>query len=351
MAIPAFTGAQLCCRSHYWRRSVGQGSTQCVPELRCRLIAVILLVFQCLAQHILQRLRHVIEPDDLRALARHHLVQRRGQGPQVAARICQRHILSLFRWHEVQRAQHGTGHRLAGIRRFVLRQTEVRQLGNAGLCQQHVRRFNVAMDDVGLVCRAQPVTQLARHFDRFIDRNGTLTALIQQTVAFHILHDQERTVCRATVIVDLHDVGMIQSGDRLSLRQKPTHRRLASGRVSQHPLDGHLAVQPGVGGQQDLPHPAFAERFLDLVPRQVHDLHVQISVAGETANVRQRGIRTAAECRLITQTAIRRIGRLTTAFVRLLITKALVVFGHCHRFAAKLSSLIVIVAHCGEDVR
>jgi hypothetical protein len=41
--------------------------------------------------------------------------------------------------------------------------------------------------------------------------------------------------------------------------------------------------------------------------------------------VRQRRLTTAAEREVITQTAIRRIGRLGTAFVRLLITKALVV--------------------------
>ena len=109
------------------------------------------------------------------------------------------------------------------------------------------------------------------------------------------------------------------------LGQEPLYRRLTLRGVSQHPLDRHLAVQPGVGRQQDLTHAAFAQRFLDLVPGQVHDLHVQISVTGQSANIRQRRLTTAAERGLITQTAIRRIGRLCTAFVRLLIAKAFVV--------------------------
>ena len=52
---------------------------------------------------------------------------------------------------------------------------------------------------------------------------------------------------------------------------------------------------------------------------------MQISVTGQAADIRQRRLTTTAERGLITQTAIRRIGWLDTAFVRLLIAKALVV--------------------------
>ena len=48
----------------------------------------------------------------------------------------------------------------------------------------------------------------------------------------------------------------------------------------------------------------------------------------QAADVRQRRLTTAAERGLITQTAIRRIGRLCTAFKRLLIAQAFFVVGH-----------------------
>jgi hypothetical protein len=79
----------------------------------------------------------------------------------------------------------------------------------------------------------------------------------------------------------------------------------------------HLRADPG---WQHLTHAAFAERFLDLVPRQVHDLHIQISVTGQVADVRKRRLTTAAERRLITIRGIPRHGKLKISDYCLLAT-------------------------------
>ena len=109
----------------------------------------------------------------------------------------------------------------------------------------------------------------------------------QDDATLTAIHDQERAVLIPAMVVDLRNVEEIQRSDGLGFGQKPPHCRLASGRVSQHPLDGHFAVQPRVGRQQDLTHATLAERLLDLVPRQVHDLHVEFGVTGQAADVRQ----------------------------------------------------------------
>ena len=121
----------------------------------------------------------------------------------------------LLRRHEVGRAEDGASHRLAVVARLSLCEPEIRKLWNAVLREKHVCRFNVAMDDAEVMGLRQAVAELAGKVDRVLQRHRPITAAVEQAAAIHKLHDQKRPVFRLAVIVDLDDVRVIQSGDRL----------------------------------------------------------------------------------------------------------------------------------------
>ena len=90
-----------------------------------------------------------------------------------------------------------------------------------------------------------------------------------------MLHDQERPVLGAAVVVYLDDIGVVQCGDRLCFGQKPHDRGFAPSRLAENPLDGNLAVEPSVGGEEYGAHSALSERPLDLVAgRKIDDFDV-----------------------------------------------------------------------------
>ena len=84
--------------------------------------------------------------------------------------------------------------------------------------------------------------------------------------AGHILHDQVLPARNLATVVDGDHVGMAQRAHdaRFALKGR---RRCFARRQGAQPLDGDGARQAELGGPVDLAHAAFADLFMDLVPR------------------------------------------------------------------------------------
>ena len=102
-----------------------------------------------------------MQPDHFRAPARHHLVDRRGQAPEITAVINEARITPLLRRHEVGGAQDGTRHRHSVIIRLGFGQTKICELGQAVQVQEDVGRLDVAVDDSRIVGFGKAVAELA----------------------------------------------------------------------------------------------------------------------------------------------------------------------------------------------
>ena len=155
-------------------------------------------------------------------------------------------ILSLLRWHEVGRAQHGPGHRHLVVRRLGLGEPKIRQLRQAVFREQDVGWLDVAVDDPEFMGLGEAVAELASEVYGLLERQCPVATPVEEAAAVHVFHDQERPVGSAAVVVDLDDVGVIQGCDRLGLGQEPAYGRLAAGGLAQNPFDRDLAVKPRV---------------------------------------------------------------------------------------------------------
>jgi hypothetical protein len=166
--------------------------------------------------------------------------------------------LQLLGSHVLQRADNGAflrerpGFRFVAMRVFhqlEFREAEVENF-DAGFRGQDVGRFEIAMGD--------------RLSMRGFERTGQLNRSLQgqgerqrprDLRAFHVLHDE----VVGTDIVDLADVGMIQSSDGAGLALKPLAEVLG-GR-----LDGDDAVKPRVASLPHFAHAAGADGGEDFV--------------------------------------------------------------------------------------
>jgi len=245
--------------------------------------------------------------------------------------IDERRIFPLLRRHEVGRAQHRPGHRHLVIRRLGLGESKIRQLRQAVLREQDVRRLDVAVDDSQVVGLGETVAELAGELNRFLQRQGPVAAPVEEAAAVHVLHDQERAIGSAAVVVDLDDVGVVQGRDRLGLGQEAADGCLAAGGLAQDSLDRHLAVEAGVEGQKHLAHATAAERALGLVAgRKIDDLDVIDD------RVNARGI-TAAHRPLIAEARVDR-PPLSRPGKRCFVAEALVVALHSECFRSAFQS-------------
>ncbi len=87
-----------------------------------------------------------------------HFIQHDAERPDVAARV-QRLAADGFRAHVGQRAQKGTVLRQAHVAMNQARQAKIGETRRAVRCQQHVVRFQIAVNDARFVRQDQRVRQ------------------------------------------------------------------------------------------------------------------------------------------------------------------------------------------------
>ena len=114
------------------------------------------------------------------------------------------------------------------------------------------------MDDTFGVSRGQCARHLRGAHQGLSRRERPAPQASSQRLAFHQFHHQ----VRGPHVVDGADVRMIQ------LRDCPGFALEAFAELFSRNLDGHLAMQAGVGGAKDASHTAVAQRFLNPVRTQ-----------------------------------------------------------------------------------
>jgi len=201
-------------------------------------------------------------------LAGQHLVEDDAQGVQVGAGVAAPGH-ALFGGHITQRAHQRPGDGVLGGPDD-LGDAEVGQDGLALLAEHDVGRFQVPVDDAGLVGIAQSgegIDQDADHFARrhapAVDPVGGQVGL--QRIALEQLHHHEVQPVLHVEVVDLDDVGVAEGGHGACLPAETRQEFLLLHQVGAQHLDRHVPVELRVVGLVDLGHPAATERLEDAV--------------------------------------------------------------------------------------
>ena len=131
---------------------------------------------------------------------------------------------------------------------------------------QDVRRLDVAVHEIALVCRVERACGLLEDVERSTDveRAFTLDQRLQVS-ALDIAHRDEELTVRVARVVDRDDVRVVdlRCAPRLALETLAEALVLAQG--GREELEGNLPPQPHVFGQVDDAHPSPPEQLLEPV--------------------------------------------------------------------------------------
>jgi hypothetical protein len=144
-------------------------------------------------------------------------------------------------------------------------QAEIEDLHRAVGADLHVRRFQVAVDDPGVMREFQRLGDLRRNRQRLVERKRALRDAVGQRRALDQLHHQRQVPPGRLQAVDRSDVRMVERCQKAGLAFEPRQAiRVAVEGIGEN-LYRHVASEPGVAGSIDLTHAARAEQRRDFV--------------------------------------------------------------------------------------
>ena len=180
-----------------------------------------------------EHLRRVFSGE--RARAGEHLVEHQAERPDVRALVDELSFRLLGR--HVGGGAEDDAHLREGGRREGRREGRVRRGGRGGRgslgeaeiehldgavgAELDVRRFQIAMDDAGLVRGFERLGHLLRDRQRLVDRDGAARDALREILALDQLHHERADAGRLFDAVQLRDVRMIERGERLRLALEP----------------------------------------------------------------------------------------------------------------------------------
>src|SRR5262245_21607846 len=123
---------------------------------------------------------------------------------------------------------------------------------------EHVRRFEIAMNDATGVARAERRQHVRRDRHRLFDAERPARQMLRQGLAFEQLHRDEQIAALFADIVDLADVGVVDAGGRARLAPESLTHGVVVLEAEQH-LQRHRALQALVVRLVYDAHPASAE--------------------------------------------------------------------------------------------
>ncbi len=145
---------------------------------------------------------------------------------------------------------------------------EVGQVGVAVLVEQDVGRFHVAVDDAVTMRRVQRGGQLLHHPGHAVDFPGRVQRR-PQVAAAQVAHDQIGAARLAPVVVEGHDLRVLQPGDGLRLGLEAADEGHVIGVAGGNDLDRHVAADGRLGGAEDDAETAPPQLFVDVVAANV----------------------------------------------------------------------------------
>ena len=204
-----------------------------------------------------------------RRTAGKHLVERDAEGEDVGAMI--RVTGMLFRRHVVRCAHDRIGHgEVAGV---VLplrpREAEVGQLHAAVCCEKDVLGLDVAVNDPLLVRGLQGIADLPDQFQRLVGIQAGVfhdAAEVGAVNVFH--HKKEVAFARLAEVIDRHDAGVVEPGQRACLAFESVHELLVGRQFGGQELDGDRSVELGLKTLVNRAHSAVAQQAVDVILRE-----------------------------------------------------------------------------------
>ena len=215
---------------------------------------------------------------------RGHLIEQHAEGKQVRAHV-EIFAARLLRRHVRHRAHGGarTGeqsieHRRGGLRRIAgavaphrtvrdLRQSEIHDLDLSARGDEDVGRLDVAVHHALGMRRIQRVRRLDGQIQQFVELERCTVDPFLESLAFQVLHHQERPALVAVDIVERADVRMVQRGDGARLALKALHCRPVRGHGLRQKLHRHRAPQARILGLINDAHAAATQHREDPVVR------------------------------------------------------------------------------------
>jgi hypothetical protein len=150
------------------------------------------------------------------------------------------------------------------------RDAEVRHADAPVPAQQHVLGLEVAVHHARAVSGREPTPGLPEHVDDLRHTMGLLQP-VTQVRALDVLEGDEHLALVFAHVVDGHDVGMRQLGQRLGLASQPRLGILTeTQRLGSQHLHRDAAIELGIEGEVHHPAGALADTLEDPMPADAH---------------------------------------------------------------------------------
>ena len=182
-------------------------------------------------------------------------------------RLFRRHVRDRADDPSVTREHSGGLARLEGQTRvfFQFGEAEVEHLQPAIGGNHHVGGLQIAMRDAALMGRADRVGQWNGEREQAIEREAGLGDQIRKCLAIDELEREERDAASFFDRMNRDDVRVIERRGRPCLAIEPFAAVRIACQLASQDLERDSALQPGIVGEVDLSHPAFANELNDPV--------------------------------------------------------------------------------------
>ena len=162
------------------------------------------------------------------------------------------------------------------------RDAEVDEVAVAGLVEQHVRRFHVAVHDAERVRGGERGADLFDEACHLGNRYRAFGDPFRQRPAAQQPEHQERATGTAPVVVQRHDVRMLEPGHELGFGLEPLHEPWVIRELGAHDLDRDLAAHARLHRPVHRTERALADDLTELVARH-RDTEAAVRATGRRA--------------------------------------------------------------------